>query len=138
MKKPKLHNIKAKDGKLLFHHCTSLSNVFYGEMISSEKHTKNNTLDNLSYFTHYTKEWREKFIRDDILPNQWLQEQCGFYPLFVAVGSSIDDIGMTGYGTQFKKRIGFDGKKNIYMKKICLIQIGMIRVLQDWVVLGVR
>ena len=34
---------------------------------------------------------------------KWLEQQLGFYPMFLAVGSTEDDIRMTGYQNQWRR-----------------------------------
>lgn len=69
---------------LQYHHCRSLENVIYGEVKACPEHT-------------------DPSFRDACL---WLEEQVGFYPLFLAVGTTEEDIRMTGYQNQWGKVIG--------------------------------
>jgi len=69
---------------LLYHHCRTLESIVYGTVRPSPEHAI---------------EWlKEEYI--------WLEKEVGFYPLFLAVGGTEDDIRMTGYDTQWNKRIG--------------------------------
>lgn len=43
--------------------------------------------------------WHEK--REYELAYFWLEKEIGFYPLFLAVGATVDDKRMTGYSSQF-------------------------------------
>lgn len=47
------------------------------------------------------EDWELDF---EVKPNLWLQAHVGFYPLFLAVGSRPDDIRMTGYDSQWRRK----------------------------------
>ncbi len=90
---------------LYYHHCRSLRSVVLGEIKANQR-----------YFDSYLKE-----------AYFWLKRQINFYPLFLAVGLTEEDIRMTGYQNQWKRIIGTkisgrrrDGtyiQKNILRKK---------------------
>ena len=37
---------------------------------------------------------------------RWIEHHLGFYPLFLAVGATEDDMRMTGYQNQWRKKLG--------------------------------
>lgn len=80
---------------LLYHHCRSLEHIAFGEVKSSPEHA-------------------DPFEKK---ANLWLEKQVGFYPLFLAVGSAEEDIVMTGYDRNWKRKIGSTGTKGIYVQK---------------------
>ena len=61
-----------------------LKNVFYGELKPSSERSN----------PDYRKAYR------------WLEKEVGFYPLFLAVGETDDDIRMTGYERQWARKVG--------------------------------
>ncbi len=48
---------------------------------------------------------QQEFDGDDYFEGayKWLEQELGFYPLFLAVGSTEDDIRMTGYQNQWRR-----------------------------------
>lgn len=44
---------------------------------------------------------------------EWVEHAVGFYPLFLAVGATTDDIKMTGYQNQWGRKLG----PNLYRQK---------------------
>jgi hypothetical protein len=93
--------------ELLFHHCTNLSTVRYDTIIPSERYTLNDNhihgcLDDKDFW-----DW-------DINANNWLKNETGFYPLFMGVGSSLDDLYVTGYADNWRTTLSswFDKEKN--------------------------
>ncbi len=91
---------------LIYHHCRSLESVVFGEVKANPK-----------YFDSYLKE-----------AYFWLTEEVGFYPLFLAVGESEEDIRMTGYQSQWRRVIGTKNvgrrKDGTYIQKNVLIKKG--------------
>jgi hypothetical protein len=87
----------------IFHHCMPLEEVKYGILIPNPQKTRQHAID-----------------ADDaafsVKANNWLKKEVGFYPLFMAVGATIDDIRATGYDFQWRKKIGFVNGKYIYRK----------------------
>lgn len=69
---------------LRYHNCMSLEDVIFGEIKANPKKS-------------------DPDLRGAYL---WLEREVGFYPLFFAVGSTEDDIRMTGYERQWNKIIG--------------------------------
>ena len=99
--------------KLLFHHCSNLSFVRYGTFIPAEQHTLNNS---------YINGWFDDDLPWDLdtKANNWLKNEEGFYPLFMSVGDSIDDIYTTGYQNNWRVTTGqrLDKKTNkMYYKQ---------------------
>ena len=43
---------------------------------------------------------------------QWLEHEVGFYPLFLAVGGTLDAISMTGYQDQWRRKRGTPEERN--------------------------
>lgn len=78
---------------LQYHHCRSLDSVVYGEVRAHSEHSDPDLKD--AYF--------------------WLEKEVGFYPLFLAVGATEEDIRMTGYQNQWRRILssGPDGKEYI-------------------------
>jgi hypothetical protein len=68
----------------LYHHCRSLESVVFGEVIANP-------------------EYSDSYLRDAYF---WLKKHINFYPLFLAVGLTEEDICMTGYQNQWKSIIG--------------------------------
>lgn len=92
-------------GGQIYHHCTDLENIVYGEIKADPKYSDEDLLG--SY--------------------KWLEGKIGFFPLFLAVGETEEDIRMTGYQNQWRRFIATrnvgrreDGtyiQKNVYRKK---------------------
>ena len=81
---------------LLYHHCRSLEHVIFGEVKPKPEYDA------------------DLFDRKAHL---WLEKQVGFYPLFLAVGTAEEDLHMTGYQDNWKRKIGEHNKCSIYRKK---------------------
>ena len=69
---------------LYYHHCRSLESIVFEEVKANPK-----------YF--------DPHFKDAYL---WLKRQINFYPIFLAVGSTEEDIRMTGYQNQWQKIVG--------------------------------
>lgn len=69
---------------LLYHHCRLLESVSYGEIVADS--------------TYSNPDFKEAY--------GWLEKEIGFYPLFLAVGISENDIRMTGYQNNWRRFIG--------------------------------
>lgn len=69
--------------KLIYHHSRVLEHVKYG-VVKQERGV-------------------DEYYEDCYL---WLEKQVGFYPLFLSVGETEEDIRMTGYQNQWLKKIG--------------------------------
>lgn len=80
---------------LLYHHCRDLRSVVYGEVKPNPKYS-------------------DPFYRDACL---WLEKEVGFYPLFLAVGVTDEDLRMTGYQNQWRKILSESPKGKEYRKK---------------------
>ena len=80
---------------MLYHHCRSLDSITYGEVRANPK--------------YFDPDFKDAYI--------WLKEEIGFCPLFLAIGTTNDDILMTGYANQWRRIIseGPNGKE--YRKK---------------------
>lgn len=80
---------------LQYHHCRSLESVIYDKVQARPEHTD-------EYFK---------------MAYLWLEKEVGFYPLFLAVGRTEEDIRMTGYQNQWRRVLseGPGGKE--YRKK---------------------
>jgi len=80
--------------KLLFHHSTNFSTIRYDTIVPSEQHTSKNEEIN---------GWDDDDLAGwDVKANNWLKNEVGFYPLFMAVGDCPDDLYMTGYQSNWK------------------------------------
>ncbi|MBI4439884.1 hypothetical protein HY638_02840 [Candidatus Woesearchaeota archaeon] len=66
---------------LSYHHCRSLNSIVYGETRANSEHSDPN--------------FKEAY--------SWLEKEVGFYPLFLAVGATEEDIRMTGYQNQWRR-----------------------------------
>lgn len=66
---------------VLYYHCIDLKNVLYGEIKADPNYS--------------AQEFQKAY--------SWLEKEIGFYPLFLAVGKSKEDIRTTGYQNQFRK-----------------------------------
>ena len=80
---------------LQYHHCMSLERVIFGEV----------------------KPNPEQADSDFKGAYSWLEKQVGFYPLFLAVGQSEEDVRMTGYQNQWRKLLVISKKGNEYVQK---------------------
>ena len=91
---------------LYYYHCRSLRSVVWGEIKANPR-----------YFDSYLKE-----------AYFWLRNEVGFYPLFLAVGSTEEDIRMTGYQNQWNRIMGtkISGKRKdgTFIQKNILRKIG--------------
>lgn len=75
---------------LQYHHCRSLDSAVYGRVEASPEHADQDFKDAYS----------------------WLEKEVGFYPLFLAVGTTDEDIRMTGYQNQWRKILS-DGPNDV-------------------------
>ena len=80
---------------LLYHHCRSLDSVVYGRVEASPEHA-------------------DEYLKDAY---SWLEKEVGFYPIFLSVGTTDEDIRMTYYQNQWRRILseGSNGKE--YRKK---------------------
>lgn len=74
----------------MFHHCTKLETLVYGVIKSSTKYS----------IVGDTKEDFDDFY---IKAYKWWESEMGFYPLFLSVGKTYDDLLMTGYMNQWRR-----------------------------------
>ena len=93
--------------KLLFHHSTNLSTIRYNILKPADQHTLNNSHVHGWLSDDDLWEW-------DIKANNWLKNEVGFYPLFMAVGGTLDDLYPTGYSDNWRVTISswFDKEQN--------------------------
>lgn len=87
-----------------FHHCMPLEYVAFKEIVADPSFSCQDFVDDEVIFNY------------EMMANRWLQEKCGFYPHFCAVGTKQDDLYMTGYDFQFKRVIGWGPQGKIYQK----------------------
>ena len=80
----------------LFHHSMSIELVKYGTLHPSIEYTRLSYRDMPDFYEH--DNW-------DLPPNLWLQDQVGFYPLFMAMGTVLEDYQMTGYQENWRSTI---------------------------------
>ena len=76
---------------LLYHHCTNLEKIIFGEIKANPRYSE--------------PDFKNAYL--------WLEKEVGFYPLFLAVGETEEDIRMTGYQSQWRIKIAsgtIDGK----------------------------
>jgi len=76
-----------------------LEDVVYGEIENERKKSKDEFDD--FYFKAY----------------EWLESELGFYPLFLAVGETDEDIRMTGYQNQWKRILSTGPAGKEYRRK---------------------
>lgn len=76
---------------LQYHHCRSLDSVVYGKVKAD--------------FEYSDPDFKYAY--------SWLEKEVGFYPLFLAVGTTEEDIRMTGYQNQWRRLLskGPNGKE---------------------------
>jgi hypothetical protein len=72
-----------------------LESVVFGEMKADPKHSD--------------KDFKDAY--------RWLEKEVGFYPLFLAVGSTEEDVRMTGYQNQWRRLLSTGPDGNTYRKK---------------------
>lgn len=80
---------------LQYHHCRSLDNVVYGEI--------------KAYPEYSDPDFKGAYF--------WLKKEVEFYPLFLAVGISDQNIRITGYQGQWKRLLLEGPNGNEYRKK---------------------
>lgn len=68
---------------LQYHHSRNLDSIIFGEVSS-----------HLDYFD---PDFKDAYL--------WLEKEVGFYPLFLAVGTTEEDIRMTGYQDNWRVKI---------------------------------
>ena len=69
---------------LYYHHCRSLDSIAFGIVKANPKYS-------------------DPYLKNAYL---WLRKEVGFYPLFLSVGTSEEDLYMTGYPNQWARIIG--------------------------------
>ena len=69
-----------------YHHCRNLESVVFGEVKASPNYSD--------------KDFKGAY--------RWLEKEVGFYPLFCAVGTTDEDIRMTGYQDNWRVKISSD------------------------------
>lgn len=85
---------------LQYHHCIDLEKVVFGEIKGNPKYSNFNS--DVEFF-------KESYL--------WLEKEVRFYPLFLAVGTTEEDIRMTGYQNQWAKLLVESKDRNEYRKK---------------------
>jgi hypothetical protein len=78
---------------LLYHRCESLDEVVYGKIAA----------DPYYIGAEHDEDYQKAY--------KWLAEKLGFWPLFLAAGSKLDDLAMTGYNNQWRIKIVDSAKK---------------------------
>lgn len=87
-------------GDLKFHHCIPLNQMIYDIIYPDEQHSE-------PYF---------------IPAYKWFEKEVGFYPVFLAVGSTTEDIRMTGYMNNWRR---IKGNKPIHRNEnLVLLSFG--------------
>ena len=81
---------------LLYHHCIDLEKIIFGEIKGDIKHSEDDD---------FKKAYK------------WLEGEVGFYPLFLSVGATEEDMRMTGYQNQWRRLIVMSKERNEYRKK---------------------
>lgn len=80
---------------MLYHYCMNLENIIFGEIKADLKYS--------------AIEFKDAYL--------WLEKEIGFYPLFLAVGASEEDIRMTDYQNQWRRLLVENLNGNEYRKK---------------------
>src|SRR3989344_915488 len=80
---------------LQYHHCRSLDGIVYGRVEASSENA-------------------DEYFKDAY---SWLEKVVGFYPIFLSVGTTDDDIRMTGYQNQWKRILSEGHNRKEYRKK---------------------
>ncbi len=75
---------------LLYHHCMDLETVVYNEIVADPKYSSSED--------EIDEGFKQAYF--------WLEKEIRFYPLFLAVGATEEDISMTGYQNQWAVNIG--------------------------------
>lgn len=97
MEKEVRARIEQKENKLvtpLYHHARELEHCIYGVVGQKREASK-----------YFDKAY------------EWLQHEVGFYPLFLAVGETINDIAMTGYQNQWMRLLAEGRNYRKYRQK---------------------
>jgi hypothetical protein len=93
---------------LLYHHCIDLEYVVFDEISRDESQIRSQTKN------------KKDIVWDNIskMSYRWLEREVGFYPLFLAVGTTGADIRMTGYQCQWRVKIvdALEKKSRVYRK----------------------
>jgi len=71
------------DTGLMYHHSRELKSIVYGELSADSR-------------------YYDPFFKDAYV---WLEKEVGFSPLFLAVGQTIEDIRMTGYQDNWRRKV---------------------------------
>lgn len=79
---------------LLFHYCISLEDLRFGLLVPDPKRSD----------------------PDEIRANEWLAQEVGFWPVFVAVGDSLDTFWITGYDRNWTRIISSSREGNVLRK----------------------
>jgi hypothetical protein len=80
---------------LIYPHCRSLDSTVYGEIIANPK--------------YFDADFKDAYL--------WLEKEVRFYPVFLAVGSTEEDIRMTGYQNQWRRLLSWGPSGKEYRKK---------------------
>jgi hypothetical protein len=102
-------------GELLFHHSRELRHVPFGivrqarvsTILPRSQRPPTSPLDDPWYEAKLA--WEPAY--------DWLAERLGFYPLFLAVGSTDDDRRMTGYQDQWRQLLGYGPEGRVYRRR---------------------
>ena len=85
---------------LLYHHCMPLEQVVFGKIDADPKFTESGGN-----------------FGDDRKAYRWLENEVGFYPLFLSVGDNKEELYMKGYFNQWRRVIEESKDGNKYRKK---------------------
>ena len=94
---------------LRYHHCMDLEDVSYKEIVPSAVHSYRKLREEYRDHDDRPADSLSDIVEWEIVPNWWLEGQVGFYPLFMAVGDTEDDIEMTGYQNQWGRVVSSRG-----------------------------
>lgn len=83
---------------LLYHHCRPTLYSPFSKVVQTQKTTD-------EHDAHYHNAYL------------WIQQRVGFYPLFLAVGITLEDLKMTGYQNQWRKLLSYGPNGKIYRQK---------------------
>ena len=100
----------------MYHHCMDLTDITFGEIHPTAVHTYRKLVrDGLDLSNVVSS-----FYVNELFANWWLEKQIGFYPLFLSVGSTREDINMTGYPYQWSRIVSssYDQEKKKMVNKL--------------------
>jgi len=84
--------------RFIYHHCMSIKDVSFKEIVPDPVYSFRKSVEEGLPYGRSTTDYC-----CDLHANWWLEKQFGFYPLFLAVGHTYEDINMSGYPYQWSR-----------------------------------